>query len=146
VATRDISQADTELQEFFAFAKRTFELEFPEFTYKPTCVYRSIEEQLEEFKAGRSLIDGETKIGKHNRIPALAYDGGIFRRSDGAYIDAIAGFPPAFRKALYAFIWLLAELKGFRAGGDWDGDGIPVDVDSDEHLNDVYHIEKRRNA
>jgi len=144
VATRDITQADPELQQFFAFAKRTFELEFPEFSYKPTCVYRSPEEQLVEFKAGRSNCDGEKKLSNHNTLPTKAFDGGIFRRSDGAYIDTILGFPASYRKALYAFIWLLAELKGFRAGGDWDGDGIPVDVDPGEHLNDVYHLEKRK--
>lgn len=146
MATRDISQADPELQEVFAFLKRTFELEFPDFTYRPTCVYRSPEEQLVEFKAGRSKCDGEKKLSNHNRLPALAFDGGIFRRDDGRYIDEIPSFPPSYRKALYAFIWLLAERRGLRAGGDWDGDGIPVDVDPDEHLNDVYHIEKRRVA
>lgn len=142
MATRDITQAHQQLQDFFAFAKRTFELEFPEFTYKPTCVYRSAAEQLVEFNAGRSQLDGTTKVGKHNVLPTDAYDGGIFRRSDGAYIDSITGFPASFRKALYAFIWLLAEKKGLRAGGDWNGDGIPVDVDPNEHLNDVYHIER----
>lgn len=141
--TRDISQAQPELQTFFAFAKRTFELEFHEFSVKPTCVYRSADEQLEEFNAGRSQLDGTTKVGKHNTLPTGAIDVGIFRRADGAYIDEIAGFPPSYRKALYAFIWLLAELKGFRTGGDWDGDGIPVDVDPDEHLNDVYHLERK---
>lgn len=146
MATRDITQASQQLQDFFAFAKRTFELEFPEFTYKPTCVYRSPDEQLAEFNAGRSQIDGVHKVGKHNVLPTKAYDGGIFRRADGAYIDEVTGFPASFRKALYAFIWLLAEHQGLRAGGDWDGDGVPVDVDPDEHLNDVYHIELKEAA
>jgi len=141
VATRDITQADPELQDFFAFAKRTFELEFPDFIYKSTCVYRSPDEQLIEFKHGRSQLDGTRKVGKHNRLPARAFDGGIFRREDGAYIDTIPGFPASLRKALYAFVWLLAQKRGLRAGGDWDNDGVPVDIDPDEHLNDPYHIE-----
>lgn len=143
MSSRDITRAHPELQEFFAFAKRAFELEFPDFSYRVTCVDRSPEEQFVEFKAGRSNCDGFSKKSRHNVIPTNAFDGGIFRRSDGAYIDEIPGFPPSFRKALYAFVWMLAELKGFRAGGDWDGDGIPVDVDKDEHLNDVYHIERK---
>lgn len=146
MATRDISQAHPELQTFFAFGKRTFELEFPDFTVRPTCVYRSVAEQLEEFKAGRSQLDGVHKIGKHNTTPTDAIDVGIFRRSDGRYLDEIAGFPPSFRKALYAFIGLLAQQHGLRWGGDWDGDGIPVDIDPDEHLNDVYHLERKKVA
>lgn len=143
VATRDIGQAHPDLQAFFAFAKRTFEREFPEFDLRPTCVYRSPEEQRIEFEAGRSQLDGTRKVGKHNRLPSDAVDVGIFRRSDGAYIDGVGDFPASYRKALYAFVWLLAELKGFRAGGDWDSDGVPVDIDPDEHLNDPYHLERR---
>jgi hypothetical protein len=143
LATRDITQAHPDLQEFFAFAKSIFELEFPDFIYKPTAVYRSPEEQLVDFKAGLSNCDGFKKLSKHNVRPTNAYDAGIFRRSDGAYIDETPGFPPSFRKALYAFVWLLAEKRGLRAGGDWDNDGVPVDVDRDEHLNDVYHIERK---
>jgi hypothetical protein len=143
MATRDLSQAHPDLQKFFASAKRTFELEFSDFSVKPTCVYRSPAEQLEEFKSGRSNCDGITKLSKHNATPTDAIDVGIFRRDDGRYIDEIPSFPPSFRKALYAFVWLLAEKAGFRAGGDWDGDGLPVDVDPDEHLNDPYHVERR---
>lgn len=143
MSTRDITQAHPDLQIFFAFIKRTFEAEFPDFIYKPTCVYRSPAEQLVEFNAGRSQLDGTKKVGKHNYLPTDAYDGGIFRKSDGAYIDEIPDFSASLRKALYAFVWLSAEVKGFRVGGDWNGNGIPVDVDPVEHLNDMYHVERK---
>jgi hypothetical protein len=146
VPTREITQATKKLQAFYAFAKQTFEAYFPDYVYKPTCVYRSPEEQLVEFNAGRSQRDGTKIIGAHNVIPARAFDGGIFRRSDGAYIDEIPSFPETQRRALYAFVGLLAEHEGLRWGGDWNGNGVPVAVDKLEHLDDDDHIEDRANG
>jgi len=143
VPTRDITQADVELHRFYAFAKPVFDAYFPDFVWRLTTVYRSPSEQLVEFTSHRSNCDGVEKVSGHNVIPTRAIDGGIFRKSDGAYIDTIPDFPDSLRKALYAFIGLLAELHGLRWGADWNGNGVPVGVDRLESLNDPYHIEKK---
>lgn len=135
--TRDMSQADPKLQVFFQFAKKGFEMEFPKYTLRPTCVYRSLSEQAQALAEGKSQLSK----GKHNVIPTQAFDFGIFRKGDGAWIDDVKGFDSDLRKALYGWVGELAELHGFRSGFDWNGNGIPVDVDPDEHLNDPYHVE-----
>ncbi|GEM_PF-2351169 len=146
MASRDLTQADPQLQKFFEAVKDTFAREFVDggYTIRLTCVYRSPQEQNTIFKLaeGRTQIDGITKLGKHNVIPSQAIDFGVFD-ARGRYIDEIPAFNPVLRKALYAFVGHTAMLQGFRWGGDWNSNEVPVDVDPAEHLNDPYHIETR---
>lgn len=123
-----------------------FERRFPSYEIRPTTVTRSLEEQREAFKAGRSRLDGRKTKSLHNEEPSLAIDFGIFRKSDGAYLDELVTkgqFSKDLHFALYWICGLLAQRNGARYGGDWDGDGIPVLDDPNESLNDIYHIEKR---
>jgi hypothetical protein len=144
VATRDLNQASPEIRGVFQVVKTIFERKFRLFEIRSTCVYRSPEEQQVEYLAKRSNCDGIRVKSKHNTVPTTAIDFGIFRRTDGAYLDDLvskAQFPKELRDALYWVAGLLAQRNGARWGGDWDGDGIPVDVDDSERLNDPYHIE-----
>jgi hypothetical protein len=144
MATRNLSDADAALVLAYTRLKTRFEATFPEFELRPFTVYRSPEEQLVEFKAKKSQLDGFRKKSKHNEKPSKAIDVGIFRRSDGAWIDTLvkAGdFPRALHMALYWCLGLLAQREGLRWGGDWNGNGLPVVPDPEESLNDVYHVE-----
>lgn len=144
MASRDLAKADERIRGVFQIGKAILERRFPAFEVRPICTYRSPAEQLVEFKAGRSQLDGTKKASKHNSNPALAIDFGIFRKSDGAYLDDLVTkgqFAREHRDALYWIFGLTAQRNGARWGGDWDGDGIPVAVDDNEHLNDDDHIE-----
>jgi hypothetical protein len=149
VASRDLKDAHPEIVAIYQVVKAVFEKRFPAYELRPFTTYRSPEEQLAEFKAGRSQLDGTKKVGKHNLKPAEAIDVGIFRKKDGAFLDDLASKGQFQRETLTALYWifgLLAQRNGARWGGDWDGDGIPVAVDPTERLNDEYHIEIRRTA
>ncbi len=146
MASRDLAKANPKVRGIYQAVKLIFERRFPSYELRPICTFRSTEEQLVEFKAGRSQIDGVSKLGPHNFDPSHAIDFGIFRKSDGAYLDDLVSkgqFSRDLRNAFHWIIGLLAQHNGARWGGDWDGDGIPVDVDPDEHLNDVYHVERK---
>lgn len=149
MASRDLKRAHPSLVGIFQVSKAVFEKRFPAYEIRPTCTYRSPEEQLEAFKAGRSQLDGTKKKSNHNVEPSLAIDFGIFRREDGAYLDDLVvkgQFQRSLRDALYWIFGLLAQRNGARWGGDWDGDGIPVVNDQTESFNDEYHIEWRPTA
>jgi hypothetical protein len=146
VASRDLKLAHPEIVSIFQVVKAVFEKSFPAFEIRPTCTYRSPDEQLEAFRKGTSQLDGFRKKGNHNYEPARAIDFGIFRRKDGAWIDDLvkkAQFDQSLAFSMYWNCGLLAQRNGARWGGDWDADGIPVVVDPTERLNDVYHIELR---
>jgi hypothetical protein len=144
--SRELSAANPVIVAIFQAVKGVFEKMFPAYTLKPTCTYRSPAEQLIEFRAGRSQLDGTKKVGMHNHHPARAIDIGVFRKSDGAYIDDLAArgqFQKDLLTSLYWNIGQLAQRNGARWGGDWDNDGIPVQPDPDESLWDPYHIEMK---
>jgi hypothetical protein len=147
VASRDLKDAHPEIVAIYQVVKAVFEKRFPAYELRPFTTYRSPAEQKIEFDAKRSQLDGTIKVGKHNLKPAEAIDIGIFVRKGGAFVDdlvAKGSFSKELRTALYWIVGLLAQRNGARWGGDWDGDGIPVDVDPTERLNDEYHIELRR--
>jgi peptidoglycan L-alanyl-D-glutamate endopeptidase CwlK len=97
MASRDLKDCTTELQEKWPLIKRDIELANPTWVAKPICTLRSTDEQAELFQQGRTKpgkivtwIDGVTKIGAHNPIPGAveqksrAIDVGIF--VDGKYM------------------------------------------------------------
>lgn len=144
MASRDLAKADQRIRGVYQAVKLIFERRFAGYELRPICTLRSLDEQLVEFKAGRSQIDGVSKKGPHNFDPSRAIDFGIFRKSDGAYLDDLVSkgqFSAELRNAMFWIVGLLAQRNGARWGGDWDGDGIPVPVDPTEHFNDDDHIE-----
>lgn len=140
--TRDLKDANPELVRRCTEAVNRFNTAFANrYLAKPIEVYRTPEEQLVAFKAGRSRLDGTKKKSLHNTKPTRAIDWGIFRVSDGAYIDVTKGFDRDLLVALYWNLGQLFQKQGLRWGGDWDGDGWLVAPDPDESLNDMPHAE-----
>jgi peptidoglycan L-alanyl-D-glutamate endopeptidase CwlK len=92
--------------------------------------HRTVEQQQEYFRTGRSKIDGINKLGKHNHYPSLAVD--------------IAPFPVdwdnklAFH-VLAGLMFAAASEEGvkLRWGGDWDGDFSA----KDQSFHDLPHFE-----
>ena len=77
--------------------------------------HRSIEDQQEAFRTGRSKIDGVNKKGKHNHDPSLAVD--------------VAPYPVDWDdlerfRAFGGYVLGTADQMGIsiRWGGDWDSD------------------------
>lgn len=142
MASRHLGDAHPDLIEVFAAIKDRFERNFPGFELRPTCTYRSPQEQNEAFKAGRSRIDGVTKKGPHNHKPSRAIDVGIFHK--GEYLDTLLEQKRITKEqhiAMYWCIGLMAQKRGFRVGSDWNGNEILVGPDPAESLDDPYHIE-----
>ena len=142
MASRDLKAADPKIVGIFQVVKAVFEKTFTEYELRPTCTYRSPEEQLVEYKAKRSSIDGTVNRGKHNLTPSWAIDIGIFRKSDGAYLEDLVAkgqFSKPLRDSLFWNIGLLAQKNGARWGGDWRDEGIPYK----RNPIDPYHIELR---
>lgn len=131
MTTRNLTDADPHLHSVYATIKTVFEATLRTYELRPTCVYRAPAEQLIEFNAGRSALDGQTPatMSKHNSRPSRAIDIGIFNRADGSYL------PDA--PALYWLIGLLAQQHGLRWGGDWRSEGSPYT----RKPIDGYHIE-----
>lgn len=143
-ASRDLALADPKIRGIFQVTKAVFERRFPHFEVRPVTTYRSPEDQKLEYAAKRSNCDGVTKLSPHNHQPSHAIDQGLFRKSDGAYLDDLAAkgqFDGEKLDLMYWVLGLMAQRNGARWGGDWDGDGIPVVNDPTEKLNDVDHIE-----
>lgn len=148
MASRDLQDADQSLAAAFLKVQSLFEETFPHFELKPTCTYRSVDEQKALFALGRTRCDGVTNPSKHNVLPSKAIDVGIFRRNPkgipSAYIDDLVAakkFDPDFAMSLYWNVGQLVQRFGFRSGGDWNGNGLPVGPDPNESLNDPYHME-----
>jgi hypothetical protein len=131
MATRDLTDADPKLVAVYDAIKLAFETTLGGYELRPTCVYRSPAEQLIEFKAHRSALDGQTPatMSKHNSKPSHAIDLGIFQRKDGSYLPDSPSF--------YWIIGLLAQKHGLRWGGAWKGQDLPYTGSP----NDPYHIE-----
>lgn len=154
MASRDLNDAEPDLVAKYQAIKRAFETTFPKYELRPTCTYRSPAEQLVEFDAGRSAIDGTTKLGKHNYHPSRAIDIGIFAKTNAtvppAYLDdlieaatknnaANARAMKDLRDAMYWVIGVLAQQHGLRWGGDWRDEGTAYQ----RSPIDPYHVELR---
>lgn len=146
MASRDLNEAVPELVAAYAHVKKTFEATFPRYELRPTTTYRSPDEQRIEFEAGRSTLDGVSKLSKHNFRPARAIDIGIFRKNPkgvpAAYIDELlsAGkFDEDLHRSLYWNLGLLAQRQGLRWGGSWRDEDIPFL----RKPIDPYHVEMR---
>ncbi|MBI1228213.1 MAG: M15 family peptidase [Bacteroidetes bacterium] len=101
--------------------------------------YRSPEDQMKAYKAGRSKIDGVRTKSKHNYDPALAFDIYAFKNGRTSY-DAkdmcyLGGLIMATAKFLKSSGKIRSEI---RWGGNWDGDGVIV---TDQTLVDLPHFE-----
>jgi hypothetical protein len=150
LASRNLDDCEPSLVEVFSKVKSIFEATFPRYELRPTCTYRAPAEQLAEYNAGRSRLDGTTRKSKHNLMPARALDFGIFKKNPGgipaAYIDQLveAGkFDKDLRASLYWNASQLVQRFGLRSGQDWNDNGLPVIPDPAESLNDPYHMELR---
>jgi len=93
------------------------------------CGARSVEEQQELFRQGRSKLDGSPgKMSKHNHVPSLAVD--------------VSLWPVAWDKdrfiAMAYYIRGVADQLGIkiRLGADWNGDMV-----FSESFFDGPHIE-----
>ena len=106
--------------------------------------HRSTERQYQLFHEGKSKIDGQTRLGKHNHSPSLAVD--IFgyhtdlatRRKlayDKTTLSYIAGLVDACANELYEK-GVISHLV--RWGANWDGDGV---IDYDQAFDDFPHFE-----
>jgi peptidoglycan L-alanyl-D-glutamate endopeptidase CwlK len=98
--------------------------------------HRTIEEQQEVFRQGKSQIDGINKKGKHNYYPSQAADilpypsiiNGVNVWNDKDRFCKLAGLIFGAAAVLdYEIRW----------GGDWDGDGN----NADSTFNDYPHFE-----
>jgi peptidoglycan L-alanyl-D-glutamate endopeptidase CwlK len=92
--------------------------------------HRSPRRQKQLYLAGKSRIDGENRLSKHNHKPSLAVDLAP-RPVDWEDLDRFRRFGE--------YMLGVAAAKGIalRWGGDWDGDG---DL-SDQTFNDLVHFE-----
>jgi peptidoglycan L-alanyl-D-glutamate endopeptidase CwlK len=98
--------------------------------------HRSVERQKELFDQGKSMIDGESKKGKHNYEPSLAIDiipypakvNGVNVWNDKQRFCVLAGL---------MFAAASLEDVTLRWGGDWDGDGN----NADSTFHDLPHFE-----
>lgn len=102
--------------------------------------HRTVERQFELFEAGRSQIDGKTRLSNHNFSPSLAYDAAPYPvpKEDEST-------EPYYRLASIVF-WAASVVRTahpkycnffIRWGGDWDGDG----EFSDQNFHDLAHYE-----
>ncbi len=97
---------------------------------------RTLEKQQEEFRNGRSQIDGVHKLSMHQHQPSKAIDvlpwpaevNGVNVWKDPQRFSVLAGLLLAAAKE---------EGVALRWGGDWDGDGN----NADSSLHDLPHFE-----
>lgn len=97
---------------------------------------RSLEKQQEEFRAGRSQIDGVTKLSMHQHNPSRAFDLLPFP----AVVNGVNVWDDKQRFAVLAGLICAAAAEegiSIRWGGDWDGDGN----NADSKLHDMPHFE-----
>jgi peptidoglycan L-alanyl-D-glutamate endopeptidase CwlK len=97
---------------------------------------RTLEKQQEEFRAGRSQIDGIKKLSMHQHQPSRAIDVMPWP----AEVNGVNVWKDTQRFAVLAGLLLAAakeEGVSLRWGGDWDGDGN----NADSNLHDLPHFE-----
>ena len=112
--TRNLADAHPHLAESFQAVAIEFSMVCPGFVVKPIEVFRSPEEQMLAFHAGKSNFDGISKKSKHNEIPSRAIDAGVFD-AKGRYLT---GDTPE-EEVFYTVFGLLAEKHGCVWGGRW---------------------------
>lgn len=98
--------------------------------------HRTTAEQQEEFRAGRSTLDGITELSKHQPQPSRAID----IMPWPAVVNGINVWDDKQRFAVLAgLMYAAAAEEGvkLRWGGDWDGDGN----NADSKLHDMPHFE-----
>jgi len=101
--------------------------------------HRIIEKQRQYFLEGKSMIDGETVIGKHNFYPSLAVD--IYAWVEGKIcydkesISYIAGLIMGVSRMLLKEGRITHKV---RWGGNWDMDGTIL---IDQSFDDRPHFE-----
>jgi hypothetical protein len=145
MASRDLSLAHVDLQASYRVISERFQKWFPGWKLLVVTTHRTPTEQLIEYRAGRSQLDGTRKKSKHNTVPAQAIDVMIVA-PDGKLIDTLLVAKKVSNdqfRAMYGLIGAWVQELGLRWGGDWDGDKIPVYADPSESLNDPYHWEIR---
>jgi peptidoglycan L-alanyl-D-glutamate endopeptidase CwlK len=126
-----LATADEKLQKV---ARRA--LSFEVFDFSIIEGHRSVERQKELFDQGKSMIDGESKKGKHNYEPSLAID--IIPYP--AVINGVNVWDDKQRFCVLAGLMFAAatiEDVKLRWGGDWDGDGN----NADSSFYDLPHFE-----
>jgi len=142
--SRDLKDAHPDLQRAFTEIAARFATWFPGWKLIVVTTYRSAAEQLIEYRAGRSQLDGTRKVGRHNSKPSNAIDVMIVSPS-GVLIDGLFANGKVSREmfvAMYGLVGQWAQEIGLRWGGDWDGDKVPVGPDPTESFDDIYHIER----
>lgn len=148
-STRDLADAEQSLRARFEIIRLRWKSHFPEWELRPIAVYRSVADQQKAFASGNSRIDGVKKKGEHNHYPSRAIDAGIFRKTDGAWIDTLLEKKLVTieqYRGMYAVYGLLAQSQGLRWGNDWNGNGIAVGPDPAESLVDAYHVELKKES
>lgn len=100
---------------------------------------RSLEKQMEYFKAGKSRVDGIKIKGKHNYLPSQAVDfyGWVNGKSNWEKDTLIylAGLFIGISEVFYAKGEITHKL---RWGGNWDKDG---EILTDQSFDDLPHME-----
>ena len=99
---------------------------------------RTLEKQQEEFRAGRSQVDGIKQLSMHQHQPARAMD----LMPWPAVVNGVNVWQDNQRFCVLAGLILAAAAEegiGIRWGGDWDGDGN----NADSNLHDLPHFELR---
>lgn len=145
MARANIEDAARPLYDAWPLIRMDFAREVPGYYLELACVYRSVEEQFELYKIGRTMdtegnwivqdkskivtyVDGYKTIGKHNTKPATAIDVVVMDNQKGIAIR---------EESYYDYLGPIVRQYGLRWGGDWDGDG-----DQAEHsFLDRPHIE-----
>lgn len=138
MSTTDISDAAQLIQDAWPLIKNEFFKSNPNRYLILMCVYRSPEEQFEDFKKGRTMdtqgkwviqhkdqvitnADGRTVLGPHNYKPSRAIDVAIVDNQTGKTL---------WEESNYHCLLEIAEGVGLESGGAWkslkDWDHIQV--------------------
>jgi len=140
--SRDLTDAHKELRDAFALLSVRFAAWFPGWKLIVVTTYRSPADQLVEYRAGRSRLDGTTKKSHHNVKPSNAIDVMIVAPG-GQLLDTLYAHGKVSKEqfdAMYALFGFWSQTLGFRWGGSWKGDMLPNPKGS---LQDPYHAERK---
>lgn len=106
---------------------------------------RTSEEQNKLFKKNWSKLDGYSKKSYHQTgmaIDIFVYDEhGVCYKCKDKYNDIADIFFNKFDEM--KAIGIFPKKSYLRWGNDWNKNGIPVDLDPDEHFQDLPHFELR---
>lgn len=118
-----LGTVDSRLQEIVQIAQKRWKINVIE-------GHRSLKRQKQLYRAGKTKIDGEERLSKHNHTPSLAVDLAP-KPVDWQDLDRFRRFGE--------YVLGVADALGYevRWGGDWDRDG---DL-ADQSFNDLVHFE-----